>query len=203
MNAALELFAEKGYEGTTTREISELSGQHLYTISYHFSTKEQLYSAVIEYIIERIRLSNVVLTDSEVSTEMGFVQLMFIVNNMVQGSLSDAALPNSRIIMQEQYRPSENFAKLSKGIIEPIQNSIAAALANAVGKPELAQTHEFLIHSHLIHSLVLSYQTFRGTLKSRLDIQDIDDEMKLELIKHVSTEIEWIVNGLRQKYNSK
>lgn len=42
LNAAEALFAEKGYEATTTREIAVRSGGTLGTLSYHFGSKQRL-----------------------------------------------------------------------------------------------------------------------------------------------------------------
>lgn len=47
LNVAMELFAEKGLDGTTTREIASASGLNLSLISYYFGGKEGLYKAVI------------------------------------------------------------------------------------------------------------------------------------------------------------
>jgi len=43
--AALRLFAEKGYEGATTREICELAGANISAIRYYFGDKAGLYRA--------------------------------------------------------------------------------------------------------------------------------------------------------------
>lgn len=45
VSAALRLFAEKGYEGASTREISEAAGANLSAIRYYFGDKAGLYRA--------------------------------------------------------------------------------------------------------------------------------------------------------------
>ncbi len=47
LHAASKLFAEKGLEGTSTRDISKESGMNLSLISYYYGGKEGLYAAVI------------------------------------------------------------------------------------------------------------------------------------------------------------
>ncbi len=47
LEAGKRLFAEKGFEGTSTREISALSGCNIGLISYYFKNKEGLYKAII------------------------------------------------------------------------------------------------------------------------------------------------------------
>lgn len=48
VEAAAELFARKGFQGTTTREIAEAVGGSEAMIFKYFPTKEELYSAIIE-----------------------------------------------------------------------------------------------------------------------------------------------------------
>lgn len=52
MQAALKMFAKKGFKGATTREIAELAGIRHPLISYHFKTKDGLWQAVVEDIFE-------------------------------------------------------------------------------------------------------------------------------------------------------
>ncbi len=46
--SATRLFSQRGYDGTSVREIAEKAGVNLALVSYHFSGKEGLYSACIE-----------------------------------------------------------------------------------------------------------------------------------------------------------
>ena len=47
MDAAEKLFSLKGYFGASTREITREAGVPLGLVSYHFGTKEELYTSVI------------------------------------------------------------------------------------------------------------------------------------------------------------
>jgi TetR/AcrR family transcriptional regulator, regulator of cefoperazone and chloramphenicol sensitivity len=51
LDAALEVFATEGYEGTSTRLLAERAGVNLPAIQYYFGSKEGLYRAVIKSII--------------------------------------------------------------------------------------------------------------------------------------------------------
>lgn len=48
IDAALALFARKGFRGTTTKEIAEAAGCSEATIFKYFATKDELYSAILE-----------------------------------------------------------------------------------------------------------------------------------------------------------
>ena len=47
--AAEELFAENGFEGTSTREIAKAANVNISMISYYFGSKEKLYEKLVEY----------------------------------------------------------------------------------------------------------------------------------------------------------
>lgn len=48
IEAALTLFSQKGFRGTTTKEIAQAAGCSEATLFKHFATKEELYSAILE-----------------------------------------------------------------------------------------------------------------------------------------------------------
>jgi AcrR family transcriptional regulator len=48
IEAAVALFSQKGFRGTTTKEIAEAAGCSEATIFKHFATKHELYSAILE-----------------------------------------------------------------------------------------------------------------------------------------------------------
>ncbi|MDA0745159.1 MAG: TetR/AcrR family transcriptional regulator [bacterium] len=50
---AISLFAEKGFKGATTRAIAKAAGVSEAIIFRHFSTKEDLYDAIIEHTVEK------------------------------------------------------------------------------------------------------------------------------------------------------
>lgn len=54
LQVAGELFAAKGFEGTTTRELAGQAGINEALIFRHFPTKEDLYCAVIQHMIDTL-----------------------------------------------------------------------------------------------------------------------------------------------------
>src|SRR5437588_12033707 len=49
VKVAMRLFSERGFRGTTTKEIAHAAGVSEAIIFRHFATKEELYTAIIDY----------------------------------------------------------------------------------------------------------------------------------------------------------
>ena len=57
VEAALELFAARGFDGATTRAIAERAGVALAALPYHFETKDALWRAAADRLFGRLRRS--------------------------------------------------------------------------------------------------------------------------------------------------
>jgi AcrR family transcriptional regulator len=55
VKAAVRLFADKGYRGTSVRDIVEKAGVNQAAINYHFKGKDGLYLHVLETAFERLK----------------------------------------------------------------------------------------------------------------------------------------------------
>jgi len=49
IETALKLFAEKGFEGTSIRDIAEKATVNVAMVNYYFGTKEKLFEKIVEY----------------------------------------------------------------------------------------------------------------------------------------------------------
>jgi AcrR family transcriptional regulator len=49
ITSAMDLFGQKGFEGTSVREIAALADVNLAMINYYFGSKEKLFESVVEY----------------------------------------------------------------------------------------------------------------------------------------------------------
>ncbi len=98
MEAAEELFAKKGFNGTPVREIAEKAGVNLAMISYYFGSKDKLLEALFEYRGEttKLTLENIVQKDGLSSLEK--VNLM--IDHYIDKIMSQQ--PFHRIMAREQ-----------------------------------------------------------------------------------------------------
>lgn len=55
LDTALEVFAKQGFQGTTTKQLAEAAGVSEATIFLHFPSKEALYEAILEELLQSQR----------------------------------------------------------------------------------------------------------------------------------------------------
>ena len=58
IDAAATLFADRGFQNVTVREICKASNANVAAVNYHFGDKAGLYRAVVTYAIEVMRETN-------------------------------------------------------------------------------------------------------------------------------------------------
>lgn len=71
LDAALDVFSERGFDGTGTREIASRAGVNLGLIKYYFDSKEKLWKAAVDEVVAKLgrtvaELSGAATGDSEV-----------------------------------------------------------------------------------------------------------------------------------------
>src|SRR5271156_1558165 len=54
LDEATQLFAERGYEGTSMADLAERVGLRKASLFHHFTSKEVLYAAVLARLVERV-----------------------------------------------------------------------------------------------------------------------------------------------------
>jgi TetR/AcrR family transcriptional regulator len=55
LDVATRLFAERGYEGTSMNDVAERVGMRKASLFYHFATKDALYEAVLDRLVESLQ----------------------------------------------------------------------------------------------------------------------------------------------------
>jgi len=118
-DVAVNIFAEKGYSGTTTTEITKRAGVARSLIHYYFGNKEELWKASIK------RLANEFISSFEHSKKVhkdldGIQMLKVLVRQLVQFYSKYPAFP--KIIAQEMNEQTVRSQWIIKNLIYPLFN---------------------------------------------------------------------------------
>jgi AcrR family transcriptional regulator len=208
--AALEKIGEKGYENASVREIADAAGQNIAAISYYFGSKEKLYAAVVDGIVNYLRAAF-----SEVATEarerlddgsldpqkaaelLKRILRIFLVEHIERSEI--AKLRN--VMMREQAAPTCAFDHLYDKGIKPLHELFTRTLAVASGDdPESPQA---IIRAHTLLGQVIGFTVARCTIIRRLGIEKLEKQHADMIAGMLDQNVEAICAGLLKNGTSK
>jgi AcrR family transcriptional regulator len=134
INSVRQLFAEKGFDGTTTRELAQAAGVSEALLFKHFPNKEALYSAMqLACCNERDFDQIERLTALEPSASTLVLLVEFFVSRVVEGPHCDRDKAIHARLMLRSLNEDGEFARLClKGLPSDLIRWMAASLQAAV-----------------------------------------------------------------------
>lgn len=169
--AALALYADRGYEATSTREIANKAGVNAAMISYHFGSKEGLRAACAEHAANRLR--GVFADAPEAATpEAARSLLSLLLAAIVRRIVGDeTARPLARFLLREISDPSAAFTRVYETAVAPMHAHACRLWARATGgDPESIATR---LHVFAILGQALYFRFARVPVLQRMGWQDI------------------------------
>lgn len=119
LQAALELFAENGFDGASIRDIANRAGVIHGLIKYHFENKDQLWKSAVDFLFER--------QAKEMRAPEGFEQLPAEeqARDWIKRYVRYCARhpEHARIMVQESLRDTERLRWAVKTHIEPVHKT--------------------------------------------------------------------------------
>ncbi|MCH9699220.1 MAG: CerR family C-terminal domain-containing protein [Gammaproteobacteria bacterium] len=146
LNAALEVFAEQGYQSATIHEIIKRAGTNIAAINYHFRDKANFYAEVVLYGCDRDNILNPGFLSDTLQPEQ---QLFTFIQWFLRRGLrigADSVL--DQIHMQELANPSPVLDKVVEKLIRPVHwqlRSIIKSLLPAECSEEMLRFHCFSV----------------------------------------------------------
>ena len=126
--AALESFAENGFEGSTTRAIAARAGVNLGLIKYYFDSKARLWRAAVDRAFEG--LAEAMGSELEAALERGDAEgLRVLIQRFVRFVAQRPEFV--RLMHEEGKRPGPRMRWLVDRHVAPIHEAITRAIARA------------------------------------------------------------------------
>ncbi len=134
LEAAGEVFAERGFRGTTVREICKRAATNVATVNYYFGGKEKLYSAVLQYSLSAAMKKyppDLGLTDKATAQE----HLRAFVLSLVL-RLLDKGRPawHGRLMAREMAEPTFALDRLVDEVIRPLYGRLESIVGALLGR---------------------------------------------------------------------
>jgi AcrR family transcriptional regulator len=142
LEAAGEVFAERGFRNTTIREICRRAQANLAAVNYHFRDKERLYFAVMEYA-HACALEKYPLAQRE-SEEMPAADRLHAFIRHLLLSIFDKGPPAwlGKLMAREMIEPTRALDDLVESIIYPMFQKLGAIVRELLG----GQAPDDLVH---------------------------------------------------------
>ncbi len=137
LEAALEVFAQYGYEAATIREICSRAKANVAAVHYHFGDKRKLYQAIYGTLFEtlRQRRTDFLPSDAPAADRLRvYIRALFEEIFCSSGN-SDRQVQLSTIYLSEMANPSEVLDLIVSEHLEPDARELYSIVADLLGRP--------------------------------------------------------------------
>lgn len=192
--SALELFAEKGYDNTSVREISTKAGVNVAMVNYYFGSKEKLFESMIEYKSHFTRTRLKQLSEDESLGEME--KIRFLIHDYVTRILENPhyhrvlhqqmllnARPELNTMIQNMFRDNTNHIRkifddgIRKGIFREVDVELTIISLFGTITQFLQRSYLFMENAEELH-----HSQYPEPLRLRLE-EHLQQIMEAHLLK--------------------
>ena len=183
IEAALEVFGERGYHNATIQQIVRRAGTNVAAINYHFGGKAQFYGEVVSHALNLDRDAERVDFGDEPPEEQLRTFVFWFVHHVVGIHKPSSSL--EKIHIQEMVNPSPILDTLVETFIRPNHMKLRAIVAALL--PDDATEQDIRHHCFSVIGQCLHYK-FARPVMDRLyaDIEFTEDYVNA-LAEHISS----------------
>lgn len=177
--AAMELFAKKGYEGTSVDEITSVVGIAKGTLYYHFSSKEEIFNFLIDEGMNLLK-NSIEIKTSKYTNSIDKIKATILIQIKIMIKYENLIT----MIISEMWGREDRNLRCRKCVydyIDIVENIIEEGIKNG----EIRKQDPKAISS-LIFGLTSSGLMYKMRKEQGLNIQDIYAEFS-----------KYIINGLK------
>jgi AcrR family transcriptional regulator len=153
IDAAMELFSEKGYEGTSVRDLAATAGVNVAAVSYHFGSKDALYHECLRACLapcaqmrERMQFQLEV-AQRKKNGKAAEEALQACIHIFLE-ILTSSAAKHSQLVMREQSESKPRFEPVIREFFQPVGNILQQIVLMLA--PGLPQMRVFMVISGII-----------------------------------------------------
>jgi AcrR family transcriptional regulator len=201
LEAALDLFGERGLTGTTVRDIASRAKVNIAAISYYFGGKEELYRAVAERVMgsieSRVRQRMAAILDRPPSDPTAALSaLEDLVATIVDVIVGPEEMRRvARFIIREQMQPTDAFEILFR-VLTRMHGAGTRLFAAATGlDPDARETK---LRVFLLIGQVIFLRIGEEAIRRRLELKRYDEAFLTEVKQLVRQNTRAMVAAARE-----
>jgi AcrR family transcriptional regulator len=186
INKAIELFAEKGFKGTSIRDLAAKAEVNVAMVNYYFGSKEKLFEAMVE--LKSAYLKGVIEEVSKDNSLTEIQKLDKIIESYVNKMFSNRLF--HRIIHQElMIHQSEDIQNSILNILSPNSFAIKGLIESGIRKGTFRKVDAALVIASIFgtfNQVLLSKKMCNKLLDKNPDYIPYEDpKFKKRLIEHL------------------
>jgi AcrR family transcriptional regulator len=186
IESAAAIFALRGYQATTTREICIRAHANPAAVNYHFGDKLGLYKAALKSVIALCQESGVEMQAlSSMPPEQAlhsFIEAMF--DNLGAPDAEDHYTHYTRLMAHELSDPTPGLTLVVKQIIAPRARLLSRIVARLTGDSENSLATRLAAHS--IMAQVVHYVHARPVIKILWPKWRLNADARRQMVDHVA-----------------
>lgn len=173
LNVSLKLFAEKGFDGTSIRDIAKAADINVAMVSYYFGSKEKLLEAIIIYRVSDFRMILENLQTELISPIEKIKKYVSFYVNMLFQNKDFYQLVHFEMVNQKRACDFSAFSEIKKKNLKLLQNIIEEGQKNGVFKSNC--------NSLLIPALVIgTFSQIYNNKKFYIEMLNLNDDKAFE-----------------------
>ncbi|WP_420838320.1 CerR family C-terminal domain-containing protein [Aquibium microcysteis] len=205
IQAALKLFGEKGFDGTSTREIATAARANIGSIAYHFGGKEGLRSACAEHIVEAVGAIAAQAIGPAAGALAGPMDretaraiLHAVAERFVMTVVGNPqAVPFVQFVLRELSQPTIALERIYDGVFEPNHKRFCLLWEKATGQP--ADSRQTMLTVFTIVGQVMYFRIAREAVTRRMGWADIGAAEGKAIAAAVCANIDAMVAAARKE----
>lgn len=190
LEVALKLFAVKGLDGVSTREIAQKAQVNISAITYYFGGKAELYSAVLEYIKVTLQADAAAIIKEidygkklkNMSAEEARIIFQRVYEEILNAAFKPKNVYMSMILAKESVNPGKAAIKVFTAKTTPLTSEIAKLISKITGLSQNSAKTSIITETLLNKAMVFGRDKTR--ILFNLGIKDYD-EKTISLIKQI------------------
>jgi TetR/AcrR family transcriptional regulator, regulator of cefoperazone and chloramphenicol sensitivity len=201
--AGIKLFSQYGYDATSTRMIAQEAGVNLSAISFHFSGKEPLLTACLEFIADKTakyydetsKKIQILLDKGGISKSESYSYLMKIVNLQIEAAFGLQYRSSLKMIYWEQVNSMHGYHPVTTTLFEKIEKTMALLIIAVTDIPY----EKAVIASRFINGSIISFGEHSRLVQYALgNEENMDQELRPWIRQEIAHYCDVVIRDLLQ-----
>lgn len=193
LNAAERLFEEKGFDGTSVRDIAKEADVNIAMISYYFGSKDKLLEALFDIRLENFKIDEELIFKESFTAFESLENLVVLYVKTMNQNAGVYKILSVEGGLKKKLINSDSFTKIKKYNLDLVTRVLEKGYSSGDFKQSVSP---ILLHSTMMGTF-MNFQMNRLFLQNMLEIESDEDYSKFienQLVNHIHKTIKALLS---------